>query len=191
MILFSNECWFHLSHANGCERVNQRRGQRFADACIIEQDRIRGGSVLVWGGIMGGNKTCLIVINGIINAQTNINDVLAVEALLFIQFLGPNVSVMHDNACQHSAAITRQFLATNKVNVLAWPVNSPNLNPIEQVWDKLARHVRRNHAKHTVNDLAVALKAEWSNQPEPYIQHYVSQCAMHKMVDTCDTYTFH
>ena len=35
---------------------------------------------------MGGNKTCLIVINGNINTQTYINDVLAVEALPFSQF---------------------------------------------------------------------------------------------------------
>ena len=66
---------------------------------------------------MGGNKTRLIVINGNINAQTYINDVLVVEAPTFIQFHGPNVTFMHGNACPHSAAITRQFLATNNVNV--------------------------------------------------------------------------
>ena len=34
---------------------------------------------------------------------------------------------------RNSAAITRQFLATNNVNVLNWPANGPDLNPIEQV----------------------------------------------------------
>ena len=85
---------------------------------------------------MGGNKTRLIVINGNINAQTYINDVLAVEALPFIQFHGPNVTFMYDNARLHSAAIPRQFLATNNVNVLDWPVNSPDFNPIEHVLDE-------------------------------------------------------
>ena len=43
---------------------------------------------------MGGDKTksCLIVINENINAQAYISDVLAVEALPFIQFHGPNVA---------------------------------------------------------------------------------------------------
>ena len=69
---------------------------------------------------------------------------------------------MHDNACPYSAAITRQFFATNNVNVFDWPANSPNLNPIEQVWDEeLGRRVRTN-AIHTVNDLAAALEAEWA-----------------------------
>ena len=42
---------------------------------------------------MGGNKTHLIVINGNMNAQTYINDVFAVEALPFIQFHGPNITL--------------------------------------------------------------------------------------------------
>ena len=52
---------------------------------------------------MGGNKNCLIVINGNINAQTCINDVLAVGTLPFIQFHGPNITFTHDNAHAHSA----------------------------------------------------------------------------------------
>ena len=96
------------------------------------------------------------------------------QVLLFIQFHGPNVTYMHDNARRHSDAITRQFLAINNVNVLDWPANSPDLNPIEHIWDELGRHVRRNHAIHTVNDLAAALQAEWANLPAPFIQRYVN-----------------
>ena len=90
-------------------RVYHRRGERFSDACVIERDRFVGHSMLLRGGIMGGNKTRLIVINGNNNVQTYLNDVFAVEALPFIQFHGPNVTFMHDNARPHSAAITRQF----------------------------------------------------------------------------------
>ena len=90
-------------------------------------------------------------------------------ALPFIQFYCPNVTFMHDNARPHLAAITRQFLVTNNVNVLDWPANSPDLIPIEQVWDELGCHVRRNNVIHTVNDLAVALQAEWANLPAPFI----------------------
>ena len=187
LTLFSDECRFNLSHAEGRKRVYRHRGERFADACIIKRDFFE-----VWGGIKGGNKTRLIVINGNINAQTYINDVIALEALPFIQFHGPNVTFMHDNACPHSAAITWQFLATNNVNVLDWPAKSPDLNPIEPVWDELGRRVRRNHAIHTVNDLAVSLQAEWANLPTTFIQHYVNSitaCATvsqrAQMVDKC------
>ena len=82
---------------------------------------------------MGGNKMCLIIINGNINAQTCINDVVAVETLPFIQFYGPNVTFMHNNARPHSSAITSEFfLATNNVNVCDRPANSPNLSPTSE-----------------------------------------------------------
>ena len=146
---------------------------------------------------MGVNKTRLIVINGNITAQTYINDVLAVNALPFIQFHGPNVTFMQDNACPHSASTTRQFLDTNNVNVLDWPVNSPKLNPIEQVWDKLGCHVRRNHAVHTIKTLQLPYK----QSGHIYLCRLYSitltvcaaipQHALHKMVDTWDTDTFH
>ena len=55
LILFSDECRSNLSH----DRVYRRRGERFADACVIERDLFGSGSVLVWVGMMGGNKTGL------------------------------------------------------------------------------------------------------------------------------------
>ena len=113
----SDECQFNLSHADGCKRVYRRWGERFANAWVIERDCFGGGSVLVLGGIMGGNKTRLTVINRNIDAQTYINDVLALEALPFIQFHGANVTFMQDNARPHSSVITRQCFATNNVNV--------------------------------------------------------------------------
>ena len=104
---------------------------------------------------------------------------------------------MHHNARPHSAAITRQFLATNDVNVLDWPANSPDLNPIEHVWDELGHRVRRNHAIHTVNDLAAALQAECANLPMPFIQCYVNSMSRRitvSIAQTCghmSTDTFH
>ena len=154
-------------------RVYLRRGEHCADACVIERDRFGGGLVLVWDGMMGGNKTRLIVINGNINAQTYMNDVHAMVALPVIQLHDPNVTFMDNNARPHSAAITRQFLATNNVNVLNWPTNSPHLNPIEQAWDELGRRIRRNHAINAVNNLAAALQAGWANSDAPFIQRYV------------------
>ena len=47
-VLFSDESRFNLSHHDGGIRVSRRRGERFADNCLIERDRFRGGSVLGW-----------------------------------------------------------------------------------------------------------------------------------------------
>lgn len=184
-VLFSDESRFNVSHADGRERVYRRRGrgERYADACVIERDRFGGGSVLVWGGIMNGQKTRLIVIQGNINAQSYIRDVLQPEVVPFINRNGPNISLMHDNARPHTAAVTRRFLANNNVNVLDWPANSPDLNPIEHIWDELGRRARQNHVINTVRDLSAALQVEWNNLAANDVQRYVD--SMRQRVLTC------
>ena len=76
-----------------------------------------------------------------LNAQSYINQILQPEAVPFLQRHGPAI-LMHDNAKPHVARICRQFLNRNNVNVLPWPAVSPDMNPIEHIWDYLGRKVR-------------------------------------------------
>ena len=170
-ILFSDESRFNLSHHDGRIRVF-RRGERFADNCLIERDRFGGGSVMVWGGIMGRRKGNLIVVQGNLNAQGYINQILQPEAVAFLQRHGPAI-LMHDNARPHVARICRQFLNRNNVNVPTWPAVSPDMNPIEQIWDYLGRKVRARGNVHNLRDLVNALIQEWNNIPDVVIRRYV------------------
>ena len=135
-VLFSDESRFKFSHYDGLIRVFRRRGERFADNCLIERDRFGGGSVMVWGGIMGRRKTNLVVVQGNLNAQGYINQILQPETVPFFQRHRPAI-LMHDNAWPHVARICRQFLNRNNVNVLPWSAVSPDMNPIEHIWDYL------------------------------------------------------
>ena len=113
-VLFSDESRF--SHHDGRIRFFRRRGERFADNCLIERDRFGSGSVMVWGGIMGRSKTNLNVVQGNLNAQGYINQILQPEAVPFLQMYGPAI-LMHDNARPYVARTCRQFLNRNNVNV--------------------------------------------------------------------------
>ena len=139
-VLFSDESRFNLSHHDGRIRVFRRRGERFADNCLIGRDRFGGGSLMVWGSIMGRKKTNLIVVQGNLNAQGYINQILQPEAVSFLQRHRPAI-LIHDNARSHVARICQQFLNRNNVNVLPWPAMSPDMNPIEHIWDYLGRKV--------------------------------------------------
>ena len=80
---------------------------------------------------------------------------------------------MHDNARPHVARIRRQFLNRNNVNVLPWPAVSPDMNPIEHIWDYLGRKVRARVNVHNLRDLENAFIQEWNNIPNVGIRGYV------------------
>ncbi|GFT10615.1 DDE_3 domain-containing protein [Trichonephila clavipes] len=48
---------------------------------------------------------------------------------------------MDDNACPHCANIVDECLQSEDITRMDWPAYSPDLNPIEQVWDMLGRRI--------------------------------------------------
>ena len=107
--------------------------------------------------IMGRRKTNLIVVQGNINAQGYVNQILQPETVPFLQRHGPAI-LMHDNARPHVARICRQFRNRNNVYVLPWPAVSPDVNPIEHIWDYIGRKVRPRRNVHNLRDLKNAFK---------------------------------
>jgi transposase len=76
----------------------------------------------------------------------------------------PNMTLLHDNATSHTACSVRDFLQDRNVSVLPWPAKSPDLNPIEHIWDLLDRRERaRAIPPRNVRELADALVEEWGN----------------------------
>ena len=60
------------------------------------------------------------------------------------------------------------------VEELDWPAQSPDLNPIEHIWDELERRLRAGPICPTsVPILTKALVAEWKQVPAAMLQHQV------------------
>ena len=71
---------------------------------------------------------------------------------------------------------TVNFLRTNNIDFIDdWPANSPDLKPIEHVWDSLDRRLRRRpNPPANVNELRQAHIQEWNNIPQAEINTLVS-----------------
>ena len=139
-VLFTGESRFTLYRADGRCRVYRRHGERFADACVVERDRFGGGSVMVWGGIAHGIKSQLIIVAGNMTAVRYRDEILRPVAVPLVQ--QRNLILQQDNARPHVSRVCQDFLANNNIAPLAWPPYSPDLTPIEHMWDELDRRVR-------------------------------------------------
>ena len=126
-VLFTDESRFTLYRADGRRRVYRRRGERFADACVVERDRFGGGSVMVWGGIAHGIKSQLIIVAGNMTAVRYRDEILRPVAVPLVQ--QRNLILQQDNARPHVARVCQDFLANNNIAPLAWPPYSPDLTP--------------------------------------------------------------
>ena len=87
----------------------------------------------------------------------------------------------HDFARPHTARHTQNILRIHNVNVLQWPARSPNLSPIELLWDHLGRQVRERHDANNIRDLERALQAEWVRIPLQVIRKLICSMRHHCM----------
>ena len=173
-VLFTDESRFTLYHADGRTRVWRRRGERYSDACVLETDRFGGASVMVWGGISFTAKTQLIFIEGNLNAARYRDEILQPVAVPFIRHHQLHL-LQQDNARPHAARLTMDFLQGEGINVLPWPAFSPDINPIEHLWDYLDQRVRRRDpAPANRQQLCQALQEEWDRVPRQMVQRLVS-----------------
>ena len=168
-VLFSDESKFNVSRADGRHRVYRRNGERYTDQCVMPRDRWGGGgSVHVWGGISKFHKTRLVVFDRNVNANTYIQNVLQPVVVPFMrQHFRGRGQFQQDNAPAHNARLTTNFLQRNNINVMNWPAKSPDMSPIENLWDELGRRVyQRRPPPATVLQLRRAIEDEWNNMPQ-------------------------
>ncbi|GFT26945.1 transposable element Tcb1 transposase [Trichonephila clavipes] len=146
-VLFSDESRFSLSSDCRCQLIWRESGTAYRPENIQEKDRYPTCSIMVWAGIMINGRTRLhVVANGTMTGQRYIDEVL----------------LPHD--CLDSEGIQR----------LVWPVPSPDLIPIENVWDALRRQVAgRNYPPTNKNTLIRELTEEWDKLPQQLLDNVV------------------
>ncbi|GFX14901.1 transposable element Tcb2 transposase [Trichonephila clavipes] len=74
---------------------------------------------------------------------------------------------MDDNARPHRTLAVEELLESEDVTRMDWPAYSPDLNPIEHVWDALGRHIAaRLHHPENTQQLKQMLIEEWALLPQ-------------------------
>lgn len=72
-------------------------------------------------------------------------------------------TLMHDGAPCHRAKIVSDWLLSNSINVLKWPGNSPDCNPIENLWSVMKNHVADMRPKNAI-DLKNCIRTVWTTK---------------------------
>ncbi|GFX95280.1 transposable element Tcb1 transposase [Trichonephila clavipes] len=92
--------------------------------------------------------------------QRYVHDILQPHVLPLIQWL-PRAIFQQDNAQPHTARVSQDCLRT--VTTLPWPSQSPDLSPIEHIWD--------HFGTASLNELEARLENIWNEMSQDVIQN--------------------
>ncbi|GFV10390.1 transposable element Tcb1 transposase [Trichonephila clavipes] len=132
----------------------------------IERHRYGGAGWLVWGGNILGSRTDLHVQSVSMTGHIY-RDVILEHVRLFRGTMGAEFLFMDENTHPHRANIVDECLQSDDITHMDWPAYSPDLNPIEHVWDMLGRRIAARQPPPTcLPELRRTLLDEWCNIPQ-------------------------
>ncbi|GFT37930.1 transposable element Tcb1 transposase [Trichonephila clavipes] len=149
-------------------------GTRYHQENTIERHRYGGARWLVWGEIILGSRTDLHVQSVTMTGHIYREVIRQQHVRLFRVSMGAEFLFMDDNARPHRANIVDECLQSEDITRIDWPAYSPNLNPIEHLWDILGRRISAHQPPPTcLPELRRALLDEWCNIPQDQIDNLI------------------
>ncbi|GFU60207.1 transposable element Tcb1 transposase [Trichonephila clavipes] len=133
-------------------------------------------AVLVYGGISIDGRTDLYIIrDGHLTARQYRDEILRPIVVPCAAEIGDDFILMDDNCRPHRANLVEDFLFEQGIVRMEWPVCSPDMNPIEHVWDALGRRVAGHQLPppQTLKELERALLEEWDRIPQLVINSLI------------------
>ncbi|KAL0149062.1 hypothetical protein M9458_055677 [Cirrhinus mrigala] len=141
-VMFIDESKFCISFGNQGPRVWRKRGEAQNPRCLRSSVKFPQ-SVMVWGAMSSAGVAPLCFLRSEVNAAVY-QDVLE-----------------HHLAPAHSAKATSTWFKDHGIPVLNWPANSPDLNPIENLWGIVKRKMRYARPNNP-EELKATIRATWA-----------------------------
>ena len=167
-VLWSDETKILIWGSDGLQWVWKKHGEALNDQLITPTVKHGGGRIMVWGCMGWNGVGVLTEVEGNMNAQQYV-DILDAGVEESVEKLGLDMDTFYfqqDNDPKHTAEHAYNWFMEQTFNVLDWPAQSPDLNPIEHLWNHVKKQLLRHPRKPTsVHDLWDCLVEEWESIP--------------------------
>lgn len=175
-IIWSDESRYLLFENDGQQWVWREPHEKYDVDCLVPTVKSGNNGVMIWGCFVKNKLGPLVVLDGKITGEVYKN-LLDSHLLPFIESLDETItfSFQDDNAPVHRANLVLEWKEENLIPSIPWPAQSPDLNPIEHLWDHLGRKVHEHKPRpKNKNELITVLKEEWLNIENNYLEKLVN-----------------
>ncbi len=161
-VFFSDESKFWISFGNQGPRVWRKGGEAHSPSCLKSSVKFPQ-SVMIWGAMSsaGVGPLCFLKINVTAPVYQDILEHFMLPSADQL-FKDADFIFQQDLAPAHTAKNTKSWLNDHGVGVLDWPVNSPDLNSIENRWG-IVKSKMRNKRPKNADELKATVKETWAS----------------------------
>ncbi|KAI0993050.1 hypothetical protein K3495_g15134 [Podosphaera aphanis] len=148
-VLWSDETWINDDRTMS-GHVTMKRGKEFDDTCVVDRYK-KNNSWMFRGSFAGVERGPCIFWERDWGNMTFEKYALPILPLVVdwtrakSEVIGRQVYSMHENAAVQKGRPAREYLYANGVESIPWPANSPDINPIENVWNMMKYYIQERY----------------------------------------------
>jgi transposase len=169
-----HDCWTNtfFSDETAFQLFRNTVGQWHKGARPIRRIPKDRRKILAWGGFCKKGKSKLHCFREKMTAEVYVG-ILRKHIADIKTLLGEKWRFQQDNDPKHTSRLAKSYLTSNMPKVIDWPSNSPDLNPVENLWNLVKKNVEKRMPRN-LEELEIFMKEEWDLIPNSTLKNLVS-----------------
>jgi hypothetical protein len=175
-VVWSDETKINCLGSDGRRWVWKKEGEGLSERLVEGTVKFGGGSLMMWGCMLWDGCGYACKIDGKMDAELycNILDEQLMDSLDYYGKEEEDIIFQQDNDPKHTSKMAKNWFQNHDMEVMEWPAQSPDLNPIEHLWSHLKRKLGEyEEALGGILELWERVDKEWNKIREEVCQNLI------------------
>lgn len=176
-VIWTDESTFEIGKRSRQVKVWRRSYERYSWDCLAPTFKSGRTSVMVWGAFTGFDICPLVIMDIDKRTANDFVEVVYESRLSGFYFMHKDRSrliLMEDGAPVHRSKLPRLWREAHGISKLDWPPNSPDLNPIENLWKIVKDSVQKEALPKNREELIETIQRAWEGVSEEILGTLIS-----------------